>query len=79
MDAPTPTTSPHRWIQAKPGSTDSVLVGAWWAGWWRVGVGRGGFTPGLVCWGVQGRGWGLGWVGGVGVCAGGAGPRGVGV
>ena len=55
-------------------------IGLWSARGGRVGgglgSGGGGFTPGLVCWGVQGRGWGLGWVGGVGVCVGGAGPRG---
>ena len=26
---------------SKPESTDWPLVSAWWAGWWRVGVGRG--------------------------------------
>ena len=41
VDAPTPNTSPHRWIQAKPESTDWPLVSAGFAGWWRVGVGRG--------------------------------------
>ena len=52
MDAPTPQASPRRWIQAKPESTDWPLVSAWWAGWWRVGVGRGGFHAGF---GVLGR------------------------
>ena len=43
VDAPTPTTSPHRWIQAKPESTDGLVGSAVGAGWplgWCVCAGR---------------------------------------
>ena len=44
-------------------------------GGWGSGSG-GGFHAGFGVLGRVGSGLGLGWVGGVGVCAGGAGPRG---
>ena len=59
VDAPTPRASPHRWIQAKPESTDG-FVG--WPVWGRVAAGLG-----CVCGrGVWGRaGLGLGCCGGL--------------
>ena len=73
VDAPTPNTSPHRWIQAKPESTDGFVGSSVWgrvaAGLVRVcGLARFG-----AFWGV--RDWSAGLVrlvaGGVGLrCAG---------